>query len=560
MRFASKLTSERYRPLLLLAGIIAVVGFYKAEMSTYFFTPLPDGGYYTNVAAHVRDGDGLVSDISVLNEGCPYLPHPTGIYPLWPLVLGYSARLFPLFELTRWLPAILYFGILLLAYVWGASLFPKELFPKAVPGFNGGHVLVLMLGLDSELFRYTSSPYTEGLAWFIAFAALVRFRKIMARPTWYGGLELGVWLGLAYLSRYQHILMTFAAVVAMVWAIVFVGGKRRAYAIEAAAAAVAFGTIFGLQYRRLAGFVINLDLPMMIRWDQLRYSDVLTPIPTVYAIPGFFAYLADRAKGFEVAFGTGAQSYWNQFYALQYSLLIALPMALWLLVRHRAQARQGWRWLAQAERVPIVYYGVFALGSFLAVHTMHMKSAIVAEWIFAARAAIGCAFIFFFALMFLLTRPTFPWKAAGVFLLAGSSLLGLSALRAYVLPIEGKKPPRPSALATFLVKERQKRGHFSVVYRQPQVIVADAPGVGFFWHSRVISLADVVRMVTRLGADLVIAPTRGGEGFSRDRSFSRDFAPYATVGGLTVYEPRPALLARRHLLDARAGRGGGTRP
>src|SRR5205085_4186368 len=51
-----------------------------------------DGGYYTDIAEHVRDGDGLVSDVSLYHAGVPSFPYPTPIYPLWPWLLGLLSR------------------------------------------------------------------------------------------------------------------------------------------------------------------------------------------------------------------------------------------------------------------------------------------------------------------------------------------------------------------------------------------------------------------------------------------------------------------------------------
>ncbi len=44
-----------------------------------------DGGYYTNVAQHVRDGDGLETRVSLYHKAYSYFPHPTAVQPLWPL-------------------------------------------------------------------------------------------------------------------------------------------------------------------------------------------------------------------------------------------------------------------------------------------------------------------------------------------------------------------------------------------------------------------------------------------------------------------------------------------
>ena len=49
-----------------------------------------DGDYYYQIARHVAEGDGLVTSVSLYHQGFKELPHPINIYPLWPLLLGYS--------------------------------------------------------------------------------------------------------------------------------------------------------------------------------------------------------------------------------------------------------------------------------------------------------------------------------------------------------------------------------------------------------------------------------------------------------------------------------------
>jgi hypothetical protein len=52
----------------------------------------PDAGFYLNVARHIRDGQGVLTSVSLYHQGMPTLPHPSSIYPLWPWLLGMLAH------------------------------------------------------------------------------------------------------------------------------------------------------------------------------------------------------------------------------------------------------------------------------------------------------------------------------------------------------------------------------------------------------------------------------------------------------------------------------------
>ncbi len=526
-------------------------------MTRRSFDPLPDGGYYMNIASHVRDGDGLITNICLLHEGCPHLPMQTGIYPLWPLLYGYVSRALPFEATGRWLATALYFATLLLAYAWASSLFPRRLFPRLLPGFDAGHVFVLMLGLNNEFFRYTSSPYTEGLAYTVVLLALLRFRKLLPAPSWRTGLEMGVWLAVASLARYQLFLLTLAAVPVLALAIALVRERRRAYAIMTAVCFPTYAAIMSVHYFRLKSFTPGMTVPLMYRWDQMRYSDAVSQIPIIRETHGLWSYLLDRAQSFPVGFGQGPQSYHAQFYTFQYALLAALPLLPVLGIRAAVRrggagraAAEALAWLRRPTSLVYVYVTVFALGAFLSAHTLHMHTIASGEWIFAGRQAMVCGFLFLLSLVLLLGSAVFPWRLAGALILGSSIYQGGLAVRQHLKNVEGGREPATPEIASYLNGEKAARGGLVVVYRQPQLIARFTPGVNYHWYHPGTSLADVEAMVTKLGADLVVVPPGNGMAFARDARFRRDFSLVKTASGLGVYAPSAALLQQR-------GAGGG---
>ncbi len=182
----------------------------KVRQNTGPYFTGDDGGLYTNVAEHVRDGAGLATDISPYHHGYETLPHATAIYPAWPLVYGYASRLAPLRLTGIWLPTLGYFVALVFAYLWACRLALARSF-RFPPGLNAGHVLVLFLGLNGKFFSFTSLPYTEGLGFAVLFAGLWRFHKIGSTSSVWHAAEMGVWLAALMLIRSQFLVVVLAA-------------------------------------------------------------------------------------------------------------------------------------------------------------------------------------------------------------------------------------------------------------------------------------------------------------------------------------------------------------
>ncbi len=189
-----------------------------------------DGGLYTEIAQHVARGEGLVTNVSLYHHGYPSFPHPTAIYPLWPLLYGVFARWFPVPAVGIWLATAFYFTTLCFAFAWGRSLDARELFPAALPGVHVGHVMALVLGLHREFFEFTSWPYTEGLAWTLLMATLWRANRRLERPGLGGGIELGALAALAFLARSQMLLLPVAFGVVALWRLVRDRAERAGWA------------------------------------------------------------------------------------------------------------------------------------------------------------------------------------------------------------------------------------------------------------------------------------------------------------------------------------------
>lgn len=515
---ASRLAALRHNPAALkwlwLVLFVALVAPFKLQLSSSSHDPSFDGGYYTDVAQNVRDGNGLKTDISLYHQGYPYFPHPTSVYPLWPLLYGFAGKLFSIPEVGVWLSTAFYFLSLLLAFVWLTRIFPGNLFPRAFPGFQAAHVFVLMLGLNPQFFRFTSLPYTEGLAFVLVFGFLLRSRALWSSRRWWAGAEIGLWLALVFLARSQLLIMALAALSTFAWALLAVN-QRRVTLFKALACIITAGLVVTPYWLYISSFLVDPGLGTMLRFDQAQATSSLSLLPMSVQTDGIFGYLTDRASGFAVAFAFGGKYSYRNLYALyQYSVpLAALLMAAALAARIVTErfeplVHSAWAWLRRRENLHLVFVVVFALGCFLSLHTIH-HAAFIRAWVFAARPALMAVFLFYLALLWLLRTRTAAGVVLGVVLLASSVVSNATStyeLAERAANEAGNDKLAAPRLVAWLNAERAKREKLTVAVPilLGQQIVWRTPGVGYHWTYNRTTSDELAVLVDELGADLIV--------------------------------------------------------
>lgn len=465
-----------------------------------------DGGLYVEVARHVRDGLGLQSQLSLYNAGDGSFPHPTSIYPLWPLLLGTLARWVDLAWLSHALPVALSFVALGAGFLFGQRLWPDVLWPRWLPGFHAGHVIVLMLGLQRDFIWYSPLPFTEPLSWILVF--LMLWRLLGAAPGPGRAIELGLWSLLAYLCRYQLIVVPIAAVMAHGLAVLFGANRRRAL-VEFVCNAAVVGLGLGLYWLRLADFVVNPNLGTLLRFDQNRASELLAPFDVVVDTHTLGALLLDRATGIIRAWDMTSQaSYKHGFYVMHWALPLALPflgLAGWRLVR--AQGLAGLRAHLATPRALVwsMMLGV-AAGGMASVHLAHKH--FYGSWYFDERQSMICVLAFFLAMAWLLRQPQrlARWGAAG--LLGASVVMG--ARKLVELSRVRDDPTSPYDGYADVVAWLQKTSaeapiRVAMAGGALQRIAHRTRDVGYFWiDPEETSYADLLTMTDVLGAQYVM--------------------------------------------------------
>jgi hypothetical protein len=351
-----------------LLGILGVFLFQKLG-----FDPVPvghhraDGTFYYQVARHVAQGDGLVTSVSLYEQGLRGMPARTNIYPLWPLVLGGVGRLVGLDRAATLLPELLFFVDLLLLYVLacrtGRCLGAEVLLRiRGAPLVDVGHVAVLLLGSNAIFFAFTSLPWTEALAFCLLFAAplaLDRAQRSGRAPAW--AALAGALAGLAFLTRSQFLAAPLAVVAALA-----LGGRRGlGLAAVAAAAALAVVAPWVLFVASLPG---EFAVRALVDFSAYRETPGLLPFSGFQEFDSLAARLADMAGGLLYAFAPGSRfGYIASFGGAVYLVPVALALLAWQAVRRRLD----WRALAsERARLPVCVVLLWA-GCLLPVHAQH---------------------------------------------------------------------------------------------------------------------------------------------------------------------------------------------
>lgn len=534
--------TARGRALVLLAVLLLLLAGPKLALSLATHAPGIDGGYYADIAANVRDGHGLRTDVSLLHKGYPSFPYPTDVYPLWPLLYGLVATVAPLVGAGVWLATLLYFVALILAYLWASRVWPEPFFAR-VP-LDAGHVAVVVFGLAGSFFQMTSLPYTEGLAFSLLFATLWRAHVLLPQRTIAGGLELGAWAGLLVLARTQLLLVLLALGAAVLAAMVLAPGRSRTARFGAAIVA-AFAGVMTPEYLRLRTFIPHATPLHLLTFDRNQATEVLSRYQVIRASHGVLDFLADRAGGFVVAFTPTRSGYWSQFDVFTYAPLLALvpvTLALVHLARGGPWGARLRRWLQEPGAIAVGFLVIFVAGAFASIHTMHKSPD---AWYFHRRHALTTGFLLVAAMVALL-RGGRVLRVAGVALLvAGAVLGGRRAITSVTTASARAYAPSPQVLR-WIEEEKRRGGPVVLALRRPQTIAWATDGVGYHWFDATTTVRDLVAMADHLRVSAVLVPS----GMSVDRSaeFRRRFERSGALAGARLYRPRGA------------GAGGGAPP
>ncbi len=523
--------------LILFGALLLLLAGPKLVLSAYEHGTSIDGGFYTDVALHVAAGNGLVTDVSLYHHGYPSFPHPTAVYPLWPLIYGYAAKLFPAPEVGIWLSTVFYFVALVFAYLWGRRLVPDPLYPRLFPGLDGGHIVMLVLGLHGEFFAFTSLPYGEGLAWALLMAALWRLHGRFLSPSWQGGAEAGAWCGLLFLARSQMLFVLGSIVAVQGLFLLTDAGRRRDWGLMLGASLTVFVAVLLPHYMYVRSFVLGSAWLAMLRFDSAHVTEQLSEVTMLVKTDGLWDWLVDRFGGFVEAFKwSGKYGYRKAFHWFHWAVPVLAGLGLSRKIREKVSLREWIRWLRQPERAPMALALSVALVGFLSIHAIH-KSYFIA-WNFTRRQGLTSMFLFALALIRLAQDRHWTPRFLALFLLLNGTGTGYAKAMDKAVRKAGKehRPYRPGFVRH--LHEARTNGSLTVAItgQQGQRLAPHTDGVGYHWIHRRTRTADLKHMVEDLGVTRVFV----GKNDTKWRVFKsnwfvRSFAPQGKISGFAVY-------------------------
>lgn len=480
-----------------------------------------DGGYYADVARNVAAGRGLASSISMFHEGLPSFPHPTPIYPLWPLLLGAAAAVVPLEVAAVWLPSLFYVLLPLIVGPIGRAFFAGRPF-AAAPGVDHGHLLGLLFVLSNRLVEFSSKPYTEALSTFLLAAALLRGRPFFAEGGLRRGAEWGAWAFGLWMVRGPFVVLS-AALLIGAWAALADPTRRGGRARGAVAATAVFGALAAaaaaLHFDRIPGG----GLDVLVRFDQWRVQPGLSPLTLLVEAEGPADWLADRASGVLVAFSPeDARGYTPNFGLLPWALLAVAPG--WWAARG-AWGRSLWAALTAPDgawRGCVVGVG---LTQVLVLHVIHKGE--FAEWNFSMRHALPAWWAFAPLGLAALRADGLP-GLLGRFVFAASlgHNLILSLDRPDALSFDSRDRKAWAAGAAVLRVWATEDPDLRVGTSDAQPLSRFAPGVGLITTHSFTTLDDLDTMARRDGMDRLLLPRTLVEK-STEHDFIQDRAAFA---------------------------------
>lgn len=372
------LSQQRIARLALLVSIFAILGSVKVWFGPGTGPFGVDGAFYVNVARNVQEGIGLKTSISMYHFGQLELPaRSPQIYPVWPLLLGYTARLIGLYEAVDLLPKLFYFIDLLLLYVLTNRVAARLNSDKSLGEIiTPGHLLVLLWGTNGIFFSATTYPYTDAPGLAVLFATLIAIDVMRSHLT---PALVGLLAGIALLTRTQLVILGIAIVLALVWLAVC---DRRAAPMAAA---------FLVTYAACAAFwyfvIYRVDLGPQVSVSTFRMWT--EPV-------GWGQWLRDRVEGLVVS--VSPLSPHSYFYSLRPAFVLPLIAAVvaigrWWRARRFCFARES---LLPAVMV------IAGLGFFFSLNLYHHHPDFFIPWLFGFRHAIPVMILIVLAVPYLL--------------------------------------------------------------------------------------------------------------------------------------------------------------
>ncbi|HET8796371.1 MAG TPA: hypothetical protein VFO89_01700 [Thermoanaerobaculia bacterium] len=410
--------------VLLLAVILSILAGLKLSVLPGTGPYGADGSFYANAARNVEEGAGLVTDVSMYHSGIRELPTPSRlIYPLWPLLAGYAARLLGLHPALNFLPPFFYLLSLLLLYLIASRLGARAGLPDGA-WLTPAHLLVLFLGLNFQFFGPTTYPYTEGLGFCLAFASLLLLDVALRRNAILWSVLAAVAAGLALLTRSQLVIIGLSLLVVVAWTAI----SDRKHTAAAVAYAAAFAAMGAYWYFAVYHVVEN---PRVELSGEFR----------MWVEPSTTAdWWRARFEGVLVSFSPRhPNSYFQAFQTAFLLPMAAIPIALGQWIRRRPRALRLSPHSTLAAACVLV-----ALAGYASLNLFHQDSSFFVPWLFGYRHGLPLVFGIAVAAVYLWMRGPLA-RGATIAALAFAAIIGTRAIVPYITSPPAASPTESEA-------------------------------------------------------------------------------------------------------------------
>jgi hypothetical protein len=364
--------------ILLLAGIIATLAAVKLSYLPGTGPFGLDGSFYVNAARNVQEGVGLKTNTSMYHYGQTELPTRSRlIYPMWPLVAGYTARVVGLFPSINYLPPLFYVLDLLLLYVIANRLaaYLGVLLNIVTPG----HLMVLLLGLNPNFWLVTAYPYTEGLGFLFAFLSILALDEGQRRWPVAMGVACALFASLALLTRSQLVIIGLALLVTVAWLVL--STRRFVFPMAFSATYLVCFAFWYFKVHHVTGSP-GIELPAFSMWSEPQSS---------------VEFLCQRWSGVAASLALlQPYSYFAAFGAAFTIPVVALPLAAakwWRSRPRRLSIHPG-----SAMAVAAVFT---ALGTYAALNLFHHHDRFFIPWLFGYRHSLPMILVIALSFVFL---------------------------------------------------------------------------------------------------------------------------------------------------------------
>ena len=401
-----------------LAAILILAGTVKFAAMPGYPPYGVDASYYFQIANHVARGHGFVTTVSLYHEGL-VLPSPSQIYPLWPLLLGYTGRAIGIVSAANLLPPVFYLLSLILLYALSravAASVGRLRWSERWYVPDAGHLIVALFAMNISYFGATTHPYTEGLSFTLAFASFLALHRFVSANASSWAFVAGCAAGLAYLGRSQMV----AVAVGTIPVLLVAGWRNRAL-------------WRGLIVYLCGAFVVVLPWILYLgRVPGLRFLGEWKTVPRVavplYFEPGEFAttssHLKEALSALSHAFNFASDmSFTRTFGPAALLPLVAAVVALWLM-RRRTEIEP-----AGASRV--VTYSLILAGLFIFAVLVFFPAAFGLRHLFGWRHGLTHLFLIIPAIPFFFNRGR-AWALIATIAMVISIGLGARAVYAFV--------------------------------------------------------------------------------------------------------------------------------